>query len=93
LERDYRQLQDEERPGMFEGILGSNEKMEEVFKTVGKVAKATAPVLILGESGTGKEMIANAIHRRSQRTRRQPPDLLRADEQARNLQGLKASWV
>lgn len=65
LERDYRQLQDEERPGMFEGILGSNEKMEEVFKTVGKVAKATVPVLILGESGTGKEMIANAIHRRS----------------------------
>jgi two-component system NtrC family response regulator len=65
LERDYRQMQDEERPGMFEGMLGSNEKMEEVFKTVGKVAKATAPVLILGESGTGKEMIANAIHRRS----------------------------
>jgi two-component system NtrC family response regulator len=65
LERDYRQMQDEERPGMFEGILGSHEKMEEVFKIVGKVAKATAPVLILGESGTGKEMIANAIHRRS----------------------------
>ena len=65
LERDYRQLQDEERPGMFEGILGSHPKMEEVFKIVGKVAKATAPVLILGESGTGKEMVANAIHRRS----------------------------
>lgn len=65
LERDYRQLQDKEHPGMFEGILGSNEKMEEVFKTVGKVAKASVPVLILGESGTGKEMIANAIHRRS----------------------------
>lgn len=65
LERDYRRLQDEERPGMFEGILGSNEKMEEVFKAVAKVAKATAPVLILGESGTGKEMVANAIHRRS----------------------------
>lgn len=65
LERDYRQLQDEECPGMFEGILGSNEKMEEVFKTVSKVAKASVPVLILGESGTGKEMIANAIHRRS----------------------------
>jgi two-component system, NtrC family, response regulator len=65
LERDYRQLQDEERPGMFEGILGSHEKMAEVFRTVGKVAKATAPVLILGESGTGKEMVANAIHRRS----------------------------
>lgn len=65
LESDYRQMQDDELPGMFEGMLGSNERMEEVFKTVGKVAKATAPVLILGESGTGKEMIANAIHRRS----------------------------
>lgn len=64
LEQDYLQLQNEERPGMFEGILGTHEKMEEVFKTVGKVAKATAPVLILGESGTGKEMVANAIHRR-----------------------------
>ncbi len=65
LERDYRQLQGEERPGMFEGILGSSPPMEEVFKTIIKVAKANAPVLILGESGTGKEMVANAIHRRS----------------------------
>lgn len=65
LELEYRQLQNEERPGIFEGILGSNDKMLEVFKTVEKVAKVAAPVLILGESGTGKEMIANAIHRRS----------------------------
>lgn len=65
LERDYRQLRDEIRPGMFEGILGSHSRMEEVFRTVEKVAKASVPVLILGESGTGKEMVANAIHRRS----------------------------
>ncbi len=65
LERDYCKLQGEARPGMFEGILGSSPPMEEVFKTIGKVAKASAPVLILGESGTGKEMVANAIHRRS----------------------------
>ncbi len=65
LEREYLQLQDETRSGMFEGILGNHEKMEEVFRTVEKVARAVAPVLILGESGTGKEMIANAIHRRS----------------------------
>jgi two-component system NtrC family response regulator len=65
LEREYRQLQNDEQPGMFEGMLGGNEAMQEVFKTVGKVAKSSAPVLILGESGTGKEMIANAIHRRS----------------------------
>ncbi len=65
LESEYRRLQGEARPDMFEGILGRNEKMQEVFKTVEKVAKASAPVLILGESGTGKEMVANAIHRRS----------------------------
>jgi two-component system NtrC family response regulator len=65
LERDYRRMQDEERPDMFEGMLGGSDAMQEVFKTVGKVAKSNAPVLILGESGTGKEMVANAIHRRS----------------------------
>jgi two-component system NtrC family response regulator len=65
LERDYRRLQDEERPDMFEGMLGGSEAMQEVFKTITKVAKSTVPVLILGESGTGKEMVANAIHRRS----------------------------
>ena len=65
LERDYRKMQDEERPDMFEGMLGGSDAMQEVFKTVGKVAKSNAPVLILGESGTGKEMVANAIHRRS----------------------------
>ena len=65
LERDYRQLQDDDNQEIFEGILGRNEKMEEIFRTVGKVAKASVPVLILGESGTGKEMVATAIHRRS----------------------------
>jgi two-component system, NtrC family, response regulator len=65
LEREYRHMQGEGRPGLFEGILGSSEVMAAVFKTIEKVAEATAPVLILGESGTGKEMVANAIHRRS----------------------------
>ena len=65
LEREYRRMQDEERPDMFEGMLGGSDAMQEVFKTVNKVAKSNVPVLILGESGTGKEMVANAIHRRS----------------------------
>ena len=65
LERDYRRIRDEERADMFEGMLGGSDAMQEVFKTVIKVAKTNVPVLILGESGTGKEMVANAIHRRS----------------------------
>jgi len=63
-EQDYRRLQDHECMVSFEGILGNSVKMEEVFRSVNKFAKAIVPVLILGESGTGKEMIANAIHRR-----------------------------
>jgi len=63
LERDYEALQSAERPDMFEGILGSSDAMQEVFRTIKKVAKSNAPILILGESGTGKEMVANAIHR------------------------------
>jgi two-component system NtrC family response regulator len=65
LERDYRRMQDETRPDMFEGILGGCDSMQEVFRTVEKVARTKVPVLILGESGTGKEMVAHAIHFRS----------------------------
>jgi two-component system NtrC family response regulator len=65
LEREYRRLQDEERPDLFEGMLGGSGAMQEVFRTITKVAQSSVPVLILGESGTGKEMVASAIHRRS----------------------------
>ncbi len=65
LEREYRDQQNGGRADVFEGILGRNDRMADVFKTIVKVAKATVPVLILGESGTGKEMVASAIHKRS----------------------------
>jgi two-component system, NtrC family, response regulator len=70
LESDYRRMQEHERADVFEGILGASGPMQEVFRTIGKVASSSAPVLILGESGTGKEMVANAIHRRSLRGER-----------------------
>ncbi len=48
-------------------IIGKSEKMNDVLKMVHQVAKTDATVLILGESGTGKEIIADTIHRNSER--------------------------
>ncbi len=52
---------------VFSNIIGQSGAMEKVLKTVEKVAKTDANVLILGENGTGKEVIARAIHRASNR--------------------------
>ena len=67
LEREYRELQQSVRAESFEDMLGNSPQMQGVFAYIRKVAKTTAPVLLLGESGTGKEMAALAIHRRSVR--------------------------
>ena len=48
-------------------LIGSSGEMQEIFKTVGRVAGTDATVLIQGESGTGKELIADAIQRHSLR--------------------------
>src|SRR5438128_2710895 len=50
-----------------ERIVGNSAAMQEVYKVVGKVAKADATVLITGESGTGKELVAEALHYNSNR--------------------------
>ena len=50
-----------------ERIIGNSPAMQEVYKTIGKVAKADATVLITGESGTGKELVAEALHFNSNR--------------------------
>ncbi|MES9991226.1 MAG: sigma-54 dependent transcriptional regulator [Candidatus Thiodiazotropha sp.] len=44
-------------------MVGNSRVMKEIFKTIGRVAKSPATVLITGESGTGKELVARAIHR------------------------------
>lgn len=46
-------------------IVSKNEKMQQIFKTIGRVASTDAAVLIQGESGTGKELIADALQRHS----------------------------
>src|ERR1700676_1476135 len=58
---------DEDQPG--EAIVGSGPAMQEVYKTIGRVADQTFPVLITGESGTGKELVARAIYQHGPRAK------------------------
>ncbi len=43
-------------------LVGRSDSMREVFRTIERVARSSATVLIRGESGTGKELAARAIH-------------------------------
>jgi DNA-binding NtrC family response regulator len=51
----------------IENIVGESPQMMEVFKTIHKVARSNATVMVLGETGAGKELIAEALHRHSSR--------------------------
>ncbi len=48
-----------------EMLIGNSLAMQEVYKTIGRVARSDATVLVSGETGTGKELIATILHRRS----------------------------
>ena len=50
-------------------MLGSAPSMQEVFRAVGRLSQSHATVLITGESGSGKELVAQALHRHSQRAK------------------------
>ena len=57
-----------EQPISLADIVGQSRAVTEIAKTVGKVARTNATVLITGESGTGKEVVARAIHHHSECT-------------------------
>jgi two-component system response regulator AtoC len=48
-------------------LIGKSPAIQEVFRTIEKVAEYRTTVLIQGESGTGKELVARALHRLSSR--------------------------
>jgi two-component system response regulator AtoC len=50
-----------------ERIVGLDLQMVQIFKTIGRVARTPATVLVTGETGTGKELMAEAIHNASER--------------------------
>jgi len=51
----------------FKGIICNSPKMKEILSVVQRIAPTDGTVCITGESGTGKEVIAQAIHRLSNR--------------------------
>jgi len=51
-------------------LIGEAPAMQEVFRSIGRLAGSSMNVLITGESGTGKELVARALHEHSLRRRR-----------------------
>lgn len=72
-QKEYSEL--EEKPEInvtssgLVNIVGKSRGIQEIFKTIGKVANQDVTVLVEGESGSGKEMIAKAIHLQGSRAR------------------------
>jgi len=48
-------------------MIGQAPAMQEVFRSIGRLANSSMTVLITGESGTGKELVARALHENSPR--------------------------
>lgn len=48
-------------------LIGQAPAMQEVFRSIGRLANSSMTVLITGESGTGKELVARALHEHSPR--------------------------
>jgi two-component system nitrogen regulation response regulator GlnG len=53
--------------GSEDALVGRCPAMQEVYKSIGRVAPQNVTVLVLGESGTGKELVARAIYQHSRR--------------------------
>jgi two-component system response regulator AtoC len=51
----------------LDNIIGNSQTMQSVYKTIGRVARSDATILVHGESGTGKELVASALHANSNR--------------------------
>lgn len=64
-----RSLESELESLKFGNILGNCFQMREIFSMASKIAATDVTVLIEGETGTGKELIAQELHRRSNRAK------------------------
>ena len=64
LERDLKERR------QFHNIIGTSEKMQEIYTLIENLADVQTTVLITGESGTGKELAAEAVHYKGLRSQR-----------------------
>ncbi|MEA2101848.1 MAG: PEP-CTERM-box response regulator transcription factor [Thermodesulfobacteriota bacterium] len=68
LEEDLNKARSQDRGSTdFDGMIGSDPCITDLFTMARKVAKTDFPVLIQGKSGTGKDRLAHAIHMLSER--------------------------
>ena len=51
----------------YKMLIGQSTPIQQLRSTIKKIARSQAPVFITGESGTGKEVVANLVHRLSNR--------------------------
>ena len=58
---------DEAEGAKIPSLIGKAPAMQEVFRSIGRLARSSMTVLITGESGTGKELVARALHQHSPR--------------------------
>jgi DNA-binding NtrC family response regulator len=57
----------EKRLERFGLLYGACPPMRELFRSLDRLSRSTAPVMILGESGSGKELVATTLHHLSPR--------------------------
>ncbi len=62
-----RQEQGNDESEMVSNIIGSSPPMLELLDMIRYVAPTEATVLVAGESGTGKELVAESLHKNSER--------------------------
>lgn len=53
-----------------EALIGRCPAMQEIFRSIGRLARQDVPALLVGETGVGKELVARAIYQHGDRSGR-----------------------